>query len=420
MRRLMGALSVVFLLTLGSLTVSGSAVAAEPEEIMGDATDVLNKFVDIPEGGMSNALLRKAYGIAVIPSVLRIGFIGGINYGQGVLSVRTEDGHWSKPVFLKTYGGSVGFQAGASSTDMVLVFKTKRSVRRLANGDFTLGGDASVAAGPVGRSTSAGTSWNFDSEVYSYARARGLFAGAAFNGARLSIAKDSNQKFYDDRYVSVEKLLDTDAGDGSSLPQPGQDFIQLLDKYMPSSDRYYDSEGGDRKDDLPEDDTAADGAADEDSEDDNEAAEQDNGQSSAYQSRGDSITVEEDDPDETADDDEATEASGDRPDEAADDADEAPSRDNDRGAADDDQVWARDHEDEPEDREASQSEDAEQDMVPDSEDDESAASGAENEAGDAGASVPEEDDSRPDDAGSESAQENADDDVWDYGASGDD
>lgn len=280
MKHLRTVLAGLLLALAGSLMVSQTAAAAEPEEIIGDASDVLDKFVNIPEGGIPNVLLRKAYGIAIIPGVLKVGFLGGVNYGQGVMSVRTKDGRWSKPTFVRLYGGSFGFQAGVSSTDLILVFKTKRSVRRLASGDFTLGGDASVAAGPVGRSTGASTNWRFNSEVYSYARARGLFAGVAVNGARLGIAKGSNETYYGEPDIDAQSLL-TDTDD-AGLPPTGRDFINRLNEYMPSSNRHYDGSADEPED--AEDDEADDPAAEED---------WDNGQTQPYNQGEDSrMTVE--------------------------------------------------------------------------------------------------------------------------------
>lgn len=238
MKRWMTAVAGLLFVVTGSLVTSSALAASDPDDIMDDATEILGQFVDIPENKIPSALLRQAYGIAVIPSVLKIGFIGGINYGKGVLSVRTDKGHWSKPVFIKLYGGSFGFQAGVSSTDLVLVFKTRRSVRDLADGQFSLGGDAAVAAGPVGRRAGASTNLRFNAEVYSYSRSRGLFAGVAVNGGRIGIAQDANWQFYNKAGIDARTLLGQ-AG-GSDLPQPGQRFVYTLNQYMPPSDNQFD------------------------------------------------------------------------------------------------------------------------------------------------------------------------------------
>lgn len=233
MKRWMTALIAVMMLTVSSSALAENA----PEQKLDDATSVLQQFVNIPENAIPPALLRQAYGIAVIPSVFKIGFIGGVQRGKGVLSVRTPDGKWSNPAFITLTGGSVGFQAGVSSTDIILVFKSQRSVDRIANGQFSLGADASVAAGPVGRSVGASTNLDFNAEVYSYSRSRGLFGGVSIQGARLGIDKDANWLFYDQAGINAQDILHTSSE--SSLPKPGQNFVYTLERYMPqSSDKF--------------------------------------------------------------------------------------------------------------------------------------------------------------------------------------
>src|SRR5699024_7147880 len=126
------------------MLVSTTAWAGQPEQTVKDATAVINDFVNIPENLIPPALLDKAYGIAVIPGVIKMGLVVGGQYGTGVLTVRTDNGSWSKPVFINLAGASIGWQIGASSTDIILVFKTKRGVDQLANGQVTLGAGASV------------------------------------------------------------------------------------------------------------------------------------------------------------------------------------------------------------------------------------------------------------------------------------
>lgn len=397
MKHLRTVLAGLMLALVGSAMVSQTAVAAEPEEIIGDASDVLDRFVKIPEGGIPNVLLRKAYGIAIIPGVIKVGFLGGVNYGQGVMSVRTRDGRWSKPTFVRLYGGSFGFQAGVSSTDLILVFKTKRSVRRLADGDFTLGGDASVAAGPVGRSTGASTNWRFNSEVYSYARARGLFAGVAVNGARLGIAKGSNETYYDEPDIEAQSLL-TDTDD-ASLPPTGRDFIKRLNEYMPASDRHYDG----KADDEPE------AAEDEPADDKDEAAAEDedwdNGQTQPYNQGEESrMTVEA----QKIEDDEAAAETEDSEADQSDDTPEDEETEDDEAAESeaDDQAASADKPEQAENEPA-----ADEDAATETEQDDTVEEEADSaEPADAEA---------PQDSGA--ADEDRDDeDIWDYGASEDD
>ena len=138
----------------------------------------------MPDVRLPDTLLAHAYGIAVIPDVTKVAFIFGGRHGNGVLVVRDKlNGPWSNPCFVSLTGGSWGFQAGAQSSDIILVFTTKRGIEGIAGGKITLGADASVATGPVGRQGSAATDITFNAEIYSYARTRGLFGGIALDGS---------------------------------------------------------------------------------------------------------------------------------------------------------------------------------------------------------------------------------------------
>ena len=216
-----------------ALAADGSGENSRQSQKMDDATSILRQFVDIPENAIPSVLLRQAYGIAVIPSVYKIGFLLAVRHGNGVMAVRTDSGGWSNPVFISLTGGSIGFQAGANSTDIILVFKTRRSVERIADGDFTLGADASVAAGPVGRSAGAATNLTFSAEVYSYSRSRGLFAGVAIDGAHLGIDQDSNWLFYNKAGLAASTILAR--GKYDTIPLAGQRLVYTLDRYMPPS-----------------------------------------------------------------------------------------------------------------------------------------------------------------------------------------
>ncbi|GAB3677345.1 lipid-binding SYLF domain-containing protein [Salinisphaera aquimarina] len=225
------------LATVTMLATSSAALAAsEQEQKLDDATTVVRQFVDIPENAIPPALLGQAYGIAVIPSVLKVGFVLGGRRGKGVLSVRTADGSWSNPTFVTLTGGSIGWQIGASSSDIILVFKTQRSIDKIASGQISLGADAAVAAGPVGRSAGAATNLGFDAEVYSYSRARGLFAGVSLEGGKIGIDRDANWLFYDKAGIDALSILRSN--NHSAIPQPGQRFVYTLDRYMPASDDF--------------------------------------------------------------------------------------------------------------------------------------------------------------------------------------
>lgn len=219
--------------TIAALLVlaQGAALAGpEEDQKLQDVSAVLQDFVEIPENAIPPALLQEAYGIAIIPNVFKLSFILGGRRGTGVVSVRTENGKWSNPSFLTLTGGSIGWQIGGSSTDIILIFKSRRSIDRIARGDFTIGGDASAAAGPVGRSVSASTNINFSAEVYSYSRARGLFAGVSLEGAALSMDDSANAQFYN-KIITPQEVLGSSST--SDVPESGVRLMQTLERYLP-------------------------------------------------------------------------------------------------------------------------------------------------------------------------------------------
>lgn len=192
-----------------------------------NAIRVLNEIMQAPDKAIPQELLRNAHAIAVIPDVIKAGFVVGGRRGEGVVSVKTRDGIWSNPSFANLTGGSVGFQAGVSSTDVILVFRTARGVESIVHGKFTLGADASAAAGPVGRTAQASTDAQLKAEIYSYSRARGLFAGVALDGSVLSIDNTSNQAIYGDG-VTARRIFE---GGVSDVPNAVVDFRDRLEEY---------------------------------------------------------------------------------------------------------------------------------------------------------------------------------------------
>jgi lipid-binding SYLF domain-containing protein len=186
-----------FLLAFALFACAFTVSAGEVEDARADqASRVLAEILKIPEESIPEKLLTEAQAIAVIPDVVKVGFVVGGRRGRGLIAVRGADGTWSNPSFITLTGGSLGFQAGVQSADVVLVFRSARGVDSIVNGKFTLGGDASVAAGPVGRSAQASTDEQLKAEIYSYSRARGLFAGVSLDGTALRIDNKSNQKVY--------------------------------------------------------------------------------------------------------------------------------------------------------------------------------------------------------------------------------
>lgn len=212
--------------TICALLLSTTTEAASREEKrVGDASDVLEKLVRIPEKTVPQALLSRAYAIAVIPNVVKAAFGFGARRGKGIIVVRRDDNSWSNPAFVKLTGGSVGWQAGVQSTDIILVFKTRKGVDGIENGRLTLGADASVAAGPLGRHTGAATDIEFKSEVYSYSRSRGLFAGIALEGAGITMDRRANAAFYGSSSMTPEKVFSSSP---NIAPNIANTFVQIL------------------------------------------------------------------------------------------------------------------------------------------------------------------------------------------------
>ncbi len=190
------------------------------------ATEVLEEVQAMPDSQLPDALLSRAYGIAVIPDVTKVAFIFGGRHGNGVLVVRDKlNAPWSNPVLISLTGGSWGFQAGAQSSDIILVFTTKTGIEGIAGGKLTLGADASVATGPVGRQGSAATDMQFNAEIYSYARTRGLFGGIALDGSVISIDRSANASLYGKHGVTATEIL---SGQAPNAPATAQRFLERL------------------------------------------------------------------------------------------------------------------------------------------------------------------------------------------------
>lgn len=184
-------------LILGSLLLSNQSYSQTAEEArLATAGAVLNAFISDPATAIPAQILQHAQGIAIIPRVIRVGLIFGGHHGKGIVVVRTEDGEWSNPGFIRLTGGSVGAQIGAESADLILVFGNKVSILNIAEGKFTVGSDASATAGPVGRHSTVTRDMTFATELYTYVRSRGLFVGATIEGAKLGIDHAANQAFY--------------------------------------------------------------------------------------------------------------------------------------------------------------------------------------------------------------------------------
>lgn len=209
MQRLTALLAITLTLFLGS---SAALADEKTDKRFEDARLVFETFTGISEQAIPGWLLERAYGIVVAPNVFEMAVVGGGRGGRGVLSVRNPDGTWSNPVLLTLAGGSFGFQFGMQMTDVVLVLMSRQSVEGISGGKVMLGADASVAAGPVGRTASANTDATFKAQVLSYSRSEGVFAGIAFEGTVLSVDNDANAAAYGVPGLLPSQILEGKAG----------------------------------------------------------------------------------------------------------------------------------------------------------------------------------------------------------------
>ncbi|PQO30912.1 Ysc84 actin-binding domain protein [Bremerella cremea] len=222
--------SVILAAVVLALLSGHSAFAQTSREdmVVTQSTEVLNEIMAIPAKGIPHSLLEKAEGVVIIPNMIKGGFVVGVRHGRGVVLVRNENRGWQPPQFVTMTGGSVGWQAGIQATDVVLVFQTKKSIQGLLTGKFTIGVDASAAAGPVGRQASAGTDLSLQSEIYSYSRSRGLFVGAAVDGSSLQIDTLANRNYYASTGLTPTGQPATNT---PVLPASAVQLLQTIAKY---------------------------------------------------------------------------------------------------------------------------------------------------------------------------------------------
>lgn len=169
--------------------------SSDPTRKIEDAIRTLEEMMDKSDKSIPVGLIEKCAGIVILPDVIRAGFIVGGRHGKGALLVRTAEG-WSDPSFVDIKGGSFGWQLGVQSADIILVFRTARSIEDIAEGKFTLGADAGVAAGPLGRTAEASTDAALKAEILAYSRSRGIYAGLALQGSSLQEDRGANRDFY--------------------------------------------------------------------------------------------------------------------------------------------------------------------------------------------------------------------------------
>ena len=197
---------LVTLIVVASAQGSPAFASAREEARLIEASGVLEELFAQRDTAIPERLMARAYGIVVVPNVVKVAAVVGGRRGSGAMVVRDASGKFSDPIMISLTGGNVGWQVGVQSTDIVLVFTTEKGIRGISDGKLTLGADASAAAGPVGRSASAGTDQSFSAEVYSYSRNRGLFAGVSLDGSVLSIDNKSNKGLYG-KSVTADEII---------------------------------------------------------------------------------------------------------------------------------------------------------------------------------------------------------------------
>jgi lipid-binding SYLF domain-containing protein len=210
--------------------LAATVVAAQektPDSRLRNATAAMQEIMKAPDKGIPQDLLDKAYCAVVVPDLLKAAFIVGGKYGRGFASCRTPHG-WSAPAAMRIEGGSFGFQLGGQSTDLVMLIMNQRGMDRLMSTKFTIGGEASAAAGPVGRLTSAQTDLAMHAEILAWSRARGLFAGVSLDGATLRSDDGENQKLYGREVPEREILEGKDA-----TPPAARPFVAMLNRIAP-------------------------------------------------------------------------------------------------------------------------------------------------------------------------------------------
>lgn len=222
----------IFFATLALGTLAAQAVQADAklDDRVAAANRVLTEFQRMPEKAVPPNLLNHAYAVAIVPNLLRGGFIVGGSYGKGVLLKRHPDGSWSNPVFIEVMDGSLGFQWGFQGADVVMVFKSPKSLDGLSNGTFTLGNSATATAGPYGRSAGAGSDQGFKlPEIYTYAQTRGLFLGVAWEGGHMAIDKLANYTWYGNtKDGSAEAILNDTEHSAPAAAKPLQETLAAM------------------------------------------------------------------------------------------------------------------------------------------------------------------------------------------------
>jgi lipid-binding SYLF domain-containing protein len=207
---------------------AGMAFGETTAERLQAATNVLSEIMSAPDKGIPQDLLEKSHCIVIVPGLKKGAFIVGGKYGRGFITCRRSTGvGWSAPAAIRVEGGSFGFQIGGSETDAVMLVMNESGAKKLMSSKFTLGADASVAAGPVGRTSAAQTDAKMTAEILTYSRSRGVFAGVALDGATLRPDGESNKELYGDDKLTNEQIV----MGKTKTPEPARPLISLLNKH---------------------------------------------------------------------------------------------------------------------------------------------------------------------------------------------
>jgi lipid-binding SYLF domain-containing protein len=198
-------ISMFALLSLGTLGWAASA-KEDATDRLDSATQVMHEIMRAPDNGIPEEVLEHARCVAVVPHMIKGGFVFGAKGGKGVATCRTPNG-WTAPAFITISGGSWGLQIGVEAIDLVLIIQNEKGVQRLLSSNFHVGADASAAAGPVGRHAEAGTDWKMDTEILTYSRAKGVFAGLTLEGASIRQDTDSRRAIYGHGVTTRSLLL---------------------------------------------------------------------------------------------------------------------------------------------------------------------------------------------------------------------
>lgn len=221
-------LATTYLVTAAALTVWLAAPAGAEDKLarkLVRAAEVSEELIDMDDPEIPARLLDDAECVAIVPSVIKGALVWGGRHGRGVISCRNDRGKWSPPAFVTLSGGSFGLQIGGASTDLMFFFMNRRSIESLLKSKFVLGADASLAAGPVGRSAEASTDGRLSAEIFAYAKSRGLFAGVSLEGARLAVHHKANERYYGRRIWPEDILFEHRI---PRLSAEGRAFVRAL------------------------------------------------------------------------------------------------------------------------------------------------------------------------------------------------